>query len=195
MKESMCKCNLRLQDTDIYQPLTINPFPELTRTFNVTEKENIPTNLINVVKEIFLSLSYFYGIPKVHKQGVPIRPIISCCSSVVSNLSKWLAKQLSPLLGTISGAHIKNSPHFINMLSEKNPLDHRLISFDVVSLFTKVLMDRFLDLFSTHFTKEIFRVSIVAFINLMKFCLTNIFFLFSWMSISNKFLVPAWEII
>ena len=66
------KCNLLLQDTDTYQPLTItiNPLPKLTRTFSAIVKEDIPSNLINVVKKKFPSLSYFYGIPKVHKQGV-----------------------------------------------------------------------------------------------------------------------------
>ena len=93
----------------------------------------------------------------------------------MSNLSKWLANQLFPLLDTISGAHIKNSSHFINMLSENSPLDHRLISFDVLSLFTKVPTDHFLEFFSTHFTEEIFQVPIGAFISLMKFCLTNFF--------------------
>ena len=131
------KCNLLLQDSDTYQIVTTNPLPKLIRTFNAILKENIPPNLINVVKKKYPSLSYFYGIPKVHKQGVPLRPIISCCGSVVSNLSKWLANQLSPLLGTISGAHIKNSSDFINKLSQHSPVNHRLISFDVVSLFTK----------------------------------------------------------
>ena len=98
------KCNLLLQDTDTYQLLTINLLPKFTTAFNAIVKENIPSNLINVVKNKFPSLSYCYGIPKVHKQVVPMRPIISCSGSVVCNLSKWLAKQLFPLLGIISGA-------------------------------------------------------------------------------------------
>ena len=47
------KCNLLLYDTDTYKPLTINPLPKLTRTFNAIVKENIPSNLINVVKRSF----------------------------------------------------------------------------------------------------------------------------------------------
>ena len=39
-------------------------------------------------------------------------------------------------------------------------------------------MDQFLEFFSTHFAEEIFQVNIGAFINLKKFCLTNIFFVF-----------------
>ena len=106
------KCNLLLQDTDTCQPLTINLLPKLTRTFNAIVKENIPSNLINVIKKTFLSLSYFYGIPKVYKQRVPIRPIIFWSGSITSHLSKWLAKLVTPLFGTISGAHIKDSSHY-----------------------------------------------------------------------------------
>ena len=109
------KFNLLLKYTDPYQPLTINPLPKLTRTFNGTVKENIPSNLINVAKKKYLSRSYSYGIPKVHKQGVPMRPIISCSGSIMSHLSKWLAKQLSNLLDHILGTHIKNIFHMMNM--------------------------------------------------------------------------------
>ena len=34
-------------------------------------------------------------------ETMPMRPIIPCSYSVASNLSRRLAKQLSPLLGTI----------------------------------------------------------------------------------------------
>ena len=73
-------------------------------TSNAIVKENIPSSLINVVKNKFSSL---YGIPKVLKRRVPMRPIISCSGSVVSNLSKWLAKQIFPLLAAVSGALTK----------------------------------------------------------------------------------------
>ena len=81
------------------------------------------------------------------------------------------------LLCTILEAHIENSSHFINMLSQNSPLDHRLInSFDVAAY--KVPIDHFLELFSNHFTEAIFQVPTVTFKNLMKFCLTNKLFIF-----------------
>ena len=64
------------------------------------------------------------------------------------------------------------------MLSVNSPLDHRLISFDVASLFTKVPIDHFLEFFAYHFTEPIFQIPVAALINLKKFCLTNNFFVF-----------------
>ena len=45
------KHNLLLQDTDTYQPLTINPFPKLTRTFNAIVEKNILLEFIKRCKK------------------------------------------------------------------------------------------------------------------------------------------------
>ena len=44
------------------------------------------------------SLKY-YGLPKVHKEGVPLRPIISSMGSVTYETAKELARILKPLVG------------------------------------------------------------------------------------------------
>ena len=44
------------------------------------------------------SLPYFYGLPKLHKPGIPLRPIISGIGSVTHPLAKYLAGLLSPFL-------------------------------------------------------------------------------------------------
>ena len=41
----------------------------------------------------------FYGLPKVHKAGVPLRPTVSSRGSVTYNTSKELARILKPLAG------------------------------------------------------------------------------------------------
>ena len=38
----------------------------------------------------------FYGLPKIHKNGYPLRPIVSFISSPTYNLSKYVAKILTP---------------------------------------------------------------------------------------------------
>ena len=35
-------------------------------------------------------LASFYGLPKVHKENVPLRPIVSFCGATLYNLSKFL---------------------------------------------------------------------------------------------------------
>ena len=79
-----------------------------------------------------------YGLPKTHKQGIPMRPITSGIGSAPHRLAKCLAKPLSDTLGSISDAHIKNSSDLINKIKRINMKDKRLVSFDVRSLFTNV---------------------------------------------------------
>ena len=97
------------------------------------------------------TLPYLYGTIKTHKDNFPARPIISSIGSASYNLSKYLVDILNPLVGTISNAHIKNNVDLINKLnSVQINSDSRLVSFDVVSLFTKVPIDDLLEFLSDH---------------------------------------------
>ena len=78
------------------------------------------------------------GLPKVHKRGIPMRPITSGIGSAPHRLCKVLAKPLSRKLGTISGTHLKNSGDLINRIKDVDFKDKVLISFDVKALFTNV---------------------------------------------------------
>ena len=79
-----------------------------------------------------------YELPKIHKEGVPLRSIVSNIGASTYQLSKQLSGFLNPLTGK-SAHHVKNSFHFIEILkSLKIKPDDLMVSFDVVSLFTKV---------------------------------------------------------
>ncbi|XP_022111224.1 uncharacterized protein LOC110990496 [Acanthaster planci] len=82
-----------------------------------------------------------YGLPKIHKPGTALRPIVSCVSSFAYNLSKHLAGILSPLTGNTPNT-VPNSIAFAEFLRAQHISSHEvLISFDVVSLFTNVPID------------------------------------------------------
>ncbi|KAJ8019710.1 hypothetical protein HOLleu_41397 [Holothuria leucospilota] len=53
-----------------------------------------------------------YGLPKVHKEGIPLRPIVSSINSPSYNLARDLADILTPLSGK-GMSYIKNSQHFV----------------------------------------------------------------------------------
>ncbi|XP_022104795.1 uncharacterized protein LOC110986850 [Acanthaster planci] len=79
-----------------------------------------------------------YGIPKIHKPGTPLRPIVSCVSCFAYNLSKHLAGILSPLTGNTPNT-VPNSTAFAEFLRGQHIDSHEaLISFDVKWLFTNV---------------------------------------------------------
>lgn len=78
-----------------------------------------------------------YGLPKIHKNNVPLRPIISAVNTYNYKLAKHLVKILSPLLDQTHT--LKDTFDFVNKVSSLNTItDTTLVSFDVESLFTNV---------------------------------------------------------
>ena len=88
----------------------------------------------------------FYGLPKVHKPGTPLRPIVASRGSITYNLARYIADTLSPLMGR-NGYSLKNSAEMVKELREVTlDEDDILISFDVKALFTSVPVDQSLDI-------------------------------------------------
>ena len=86
----------------------------------------------------------FYGAAKIHKlkndravDEIPIPPIISNINTASYQFAKYLAKILSRL--SISESTVKSTKEFIIHIKGQNiSNDFKLISFDVILLFTKV---------------------------------------------------------
>ena len=80
----------------------------------------------------------YYGLPKVHKPGMPLRPIISSVGSVTHATAKELVRIIKPLVGG-SQHHVKNNMDFIHSIEcIQLKSDECMMSFDVESLFTSV---------------------------------------------------------
>ena len=83
----------------------------------------------------------FYGLPKIHKLGIPLRPIVSLVNSPTYAISGYLARILSPVVGNTDYT-VKNSCEFADFIRDKTlNACEELVSFDVVSLFTKIPVD------------------------------------------------------
>ena len=80
----------------------------------------------------------YYGLPKVHKPGMPLRPIIPSIGSVTHPTAKELSRILKPLVGK-SSHHVKSNMDFIQTTEgiQIKP-EECMMSFDVVELFTSV---------------------------------------------------------
>ena len=92
-----------------------------------------------------------YGLPKIHKPNILLRPIISSRGAPAYYLARWLASVLTPFLGSFSKAHITNNLDFVNKLSSLTHQNGKMISYDVVSLFTNVDLDCTLEFLSRKF--------------------------------------------
>jgi len=75
-----------------------------------------------------------YGLPKIHKEREPGRPIISVGGTYNFRLPKYLDQILKPLIPT-NNYIIKDTFDFVNMPNTPN---QRMVSFDVESLFTNI---------------------------------------------------------
>ena len=58
-----------------------------------------------------------YGLPKIHKDGIPLRPTVSAIGSPTYRLAKKLAGILSPLAGR-TDTYMKNSSEFAQRIRE-----------------------------------------------------------------------------
>ena len=79
--------------------------------------------------------SRFYGLSKIHKHGIPIRPIVE-----YTNTPKYaLAKKLASILGPLQEHSAKNAEDFVKLVEDLVlQEDESSNTFDFVSLFTKI---------------------------------------------------------
>ena len=141
------KANTLLKDTETYQPLDTDPSKTTVNRINMKllkqlkdkDKRHKPEESnYKRIRPNDASTAKFYGLPKIHKENIPLRPIVSLPGSPTYELSKYLAMILHPLVKT-SPHTINNANTFLtNIKDVKLEPDEIMISFDVVSLFTSI---------------------------------------------------------
>ena len=136
----------KMLDTGTYKQLKKDPTATqetriVTKLRNLEKTGEIPAALYARIRPTGSKPPMLYGLPKIHKPDVPLRPIVSCIGSPTYGLSKHIASLLSPLAGK-SDYYVKNSEHFINAIDDITlEQDDVLVSYDVRSLFTNVPVD------------------------------------------------------
>lgn len=125
-----------------------------------------------------LVLPKFYGLPKIHKPGVPLRPITSTRGSP----GYCIAKQFDALINQVfprTGWHIRDSYEFVDFIgATKIKDDDRLVSFDVVSMFPSIPYDLVYDIILSEADKflELFDIGVELLQSLVKFCFKDCMF-------------------
>ena len=116
---------------------TLTSEDQLIRLLSRLKKENFITEAeYKVAKPSGSRLARLYGLPKLHKENYPLRPVMSAIKTVNYGLGKMLTNRLSHLRQ--SPYVIKDSFDFITKLKNSKNVNKLMISFDVVSLFTNV---------------------------------------------------------
>ena len=140
-----------LTDTSTYRIINKDP---------TTRLKNKLTNTLRVIKQTggLSDSTYrkvyptsavppkFYGLPKIHKVGIPLRPTVSSRGSITYRVAKELANITCPLVGQ-SPHHLENTQQFIQQL-QKARLEpgEVMTSYDVKTLFTSVPVDPFIQI-------------------------------------------------
>jgi len=90
--------------------------------------------------------SKLYGLPKVHKTDIPMRPVLSMIGSAQYNVAKTLVKLLKPLIN--NPLECKDSFEFVEKIInlEVNSESETMVSFDVVNLFTNIPLEETIQL-------------------------------------------------
>ena len=122
-----------------------------------------------------------YGLPKVHKTGVPLRPILSAFNTHNYNLSKYLVSLLTPFSN--NNFSIKNSYQFSQEITSLNSNNTTMYSFDIESLFTNIPINEVIEIclnkiFHNPDTK-FHNFTKIQFKQLLELAIKNMFFIFN----------------
>ena len=100
------------------------------------QKDRMPTKQTQQDNLLKATLHGWHA--KHHKEGNPLRPIVTCTNSTLYNTSRFLTEILSPLQNK-NGFSLKNSSQFSKEMANLSiNKDDVMVSFDVISLFTAI---------------------------------------------------------
>ena len=145
-----------------------------TRMDGITYRRMYPTGVV---------IPKFYGLPKIHKENNPLRPIVSSIGSVSYGVSKELARVIKPLVGSTEH-HVNNSKEFIEEIKKiKLEEGECITSYDVSALFTSIPIPSALDIINNKLQEDTdlhnrTNMTTHNIIELLDFCLNNTYFTF-----------------
>ncbi|BHF80756.1 hypothetical protein SprV_0702388400 [Sparganum proliferum] len=183
-KDYLQKAKGLLEDRQFYVPCATNPLRALTREINATllALENsgaiTPTDR-RMARSQDTALARFYGLPKVHKDGAPLRPIVSLKGTPTYGLAKWLFRRLK-FLTAESDTTVSSSAQFLEKLKGVSLHPNEvMVSFDVTSLFTSIPQDLAIEtielLLQSKYDETENRLGRAQVLQLLKFCLRTYF--------------------
>nr|VZI45745.1 unnamed protein product [Spirometra erinaceieuropaei] len=157
------KAKSLLEDRQSYVPCESNPMKTLRREINATLLAMENSGAISPIDRRMAraqetALARFYGLPKVHKEGAPLRPIVSLKGTPTYGLAKWLFQRLK-FLTSDSNTTVSSSTQFLEKLKGD-------LAIETIELLLREKYDE---------TEN--RLGHAQIIQLLKFCLETYFIL------------------
>ena len=97
-------------------------------------------------KDIYPSaanIPVMYGLPKIHKAGSPLRPILSMVGCFNHAFAQWIGRKLADLR---QAKHVTKDSFSLDFLKESHLNGQYFVSYDVVSLFTNIPLEETIDI-------------------------------------------------
>ena len=141
--EYITECEALLQDNSIYQHLSKDKSPTIHKELiKILKNNNFISEREYTQLRTHSSISpaaRFYGLPKIHKNGMPMYPIVSACGTTTYNTAKFITKILQNYCGKTS-SFVKDCTDFIKKIKHLpiNPEEESLVSFAVSALFSSI---------------------------------------------------------
>ena len=102
--------------TEQYEQVARNPTNKTEaatkRIIRDTLDGKVENNIIQALMPQSSRTAELYGLPKDHKPGVPLRPIVSACGDPLDKISQLLEKILNQLLRFVP-AHLVNTDQYL----------------------------------------------------------------------------------
>ena len=145
------KMNDIISDTNKFQPENLDTTHKIEKLINSKLKHMLNLSLIDMKTYIELrprgtKMSHMYGLPKLHKPRMPMRPIVAMINSPYHKLAQWLANILKPIEDILARHALKDVFEFSELVSHFNCSNTYMVSYDVNSLFTNVPLEETIDI-------------------------------------------------
>ena len=174
------KMHTMLQDKSTYKILKRDPTSKFQQKNNeIVEK--LHKDEIITLKEKFnliqraATAPRIYGLPKIHKNNMPLRPICSSINSPSYSLCKYVVNILNNLTKE-SRYNVKDAIEFKNKINDSYICDDEImISLDVVSLFPSIPVDFAIKIIESKWDliQKFTKMTMRSFLEIIKFCIID----------------------
>ncbi|UYV65327.1 hypothetical protein LAZ67_3003959 [Cordylochernes scorpioides] len=131
-----------LNDRNTFVPITQPDASTSTKSFRLgllrlKKSGHITPDQYSTFTSDLNNTPYIYGLPKTHKPGIPLRPIIAYHLSPAYKLSKYLTGLLTPWVkASPQSSAIREIPSFVQSINSLCPVPNTvMVSYDVVAMY------------------------------------------------------------
>ena len=150
----------QLQDEKFYQKIPEDITPQISEKIVEELTQMRSLNLITEKNFDYLNVpnpkeARFYMLPKIHKKGVPGRPICSSINHPTANISKFVDEHIKKYVPQTK-SYVRDTQHFISRIKQlgKIPEGALLVTLDVSSLYTNIPNQEGLIAVADHLRKD-----------------------------------------